>query len=215
MSRSAPGQRGPLRRALRERRRALGRRERTVAARGVACALLRHPAYQRARSLAVYLARDGELDPQPLVRRAWASGRRVFLPVLIDRPWPRLRFAPYTPTTRFRRNRFGIPEPDVPRRRLLPARALDLLLLPLVAFDSAGNRLGMGGGYFDRTLAYLHGRRWQRPRLLGIGYAFQQVAALDAAPWDVPLHGVVTERGPVAPAHRRPHNGDTVCTTGC
>jgi 5-formyltetrahydrofolate cyclo-ligase len=202
MNRPAEGQRGPLRRALRERRRALAPRERARAARGLARELLRHPAYRRARSLAVYLARDGELDPELLVHRAWASGRRVFLPVLIDHPWPLLRFARYTPATRFRCNRFGIPEPDVPRRRLLPARALDLLLLPLVAFDATGNRLGMGGGYFDRTLAYLHGRRWQRPRLLGVGYAFQQVAALAAAPWDVPLHGVVTERGQVALARQ-------------
>jgi 5-formyltetrahydrofolate cyclo-ligase len=175
-----------------------------VAARGALRRELRaRPYYARARRLATYLASDGELDPARLVERAWASGRRCYLPVLIDRPWPHLRFAPHTPDTRFVPNRFGIPEPDVPRRKLLPARELDLLLLPLVAFDAQGNRLGMGGGYFDRTLAYQRQRAWRRPRLLGIGYAFQQVAGLDAASWDVPLHGVVTERGMLLRADRR------------
>ncbi len=189
--------RGALRRDLRARRRALDATARRRAARGLARAVARHPYYVRAQSLATYLARDGEIDPGELVVRAWASGRHCYLPVLIDRPWPHLRFAPHTPATRFVPNRFGIPEPDVPRRALLPARALDLLLLPLVAFDADGNRLGMGGGYFDRTLAYQRHRVWRRPRLLGVGYAFQQVAGLDAASWDVPLHGVVTERGAV------------------
>jgi 5-formyltetrahydrofolate cyclo-ligase len=189
--------RAAQRRELRARRRELDARARRMAARGLARELVRHPYYVHARRLATYLARDGEIDPGPLVERAWASGRRCYLPVLIDRPWPHLRFAPHTPATRFVPNRFGIPEPDVPRRALLPARALDLLLLPLVAFDAQGNRLGMGGGYFDRTLAYQRQRAWRRPRLLGIGYAFQQVAGLDAATWDVPLHDVVTERGAV------------------
>jgi len=187
---------------MRARRRALGYAERTAAARRLAGALMRHPAYLRAWSFATYLANDGELDPTWLVRRAWANGRHCYLPVLVDRPEPMLRFAPYTPGTRFRCNRFGIPEPDVPRRELLPARALDLLLLPLVAFDDLGNRLGMGGGYFDRTLAYQLGRSWVRPRLLGVGYAFQQVPTLAAAAWDVPLHGIVTECGPVEMARQ-------------
>ncbi len=198
--------RATLRRDLRSRRRALDAGARRAAARGLARALARHPHYVRARCLASYLARDGEIDPGPLVTRAWASGRRCYLPVLIDRPWPHLRFAPYTPATRLVPNRFGIPEPDVPRRTLLPARALDLLLLPLVAFDAQGNRLGMGGGYFDRTLAYQRDRSWRRPRLLGVGYAFQQVAGLDAAAWDVPLHDVVTERG--ALRRRESEEGD-------
>ena len=186
-----------LRRELRARRRALGRAECDAAARGLASALVRHPAFMRAGRFAAYLANDGEIDPSWLVQRAWTSGRKVYLPVLVERPRPTLRFAPYDSETRFNRNRFGIPEPDVPRRTLLPARALDLLLLPLVAFDAHGNRLGMGGGYFDRTLAYQHGRRWVRPRLLGVGYAFQQVPRLATAAWDVPLHGIVTERGAV------------------
>jgi len=134
------------------------------------------------------------------VRRAWRRGcPALYLPVLNDRPAPRLRFARYLPGMPLVPNRFGILEPSLPRRALLPARAIDLLLMPLVAFDVGGNRLGMGGGYFDRTLAFRRrARLWRRPRLVGVGYAFQQVTALPTAPWDVPLDAVVTERGPVS-----------------
>ncbi|HEY5789179.1 MAG TPA: 5-formyltetrahydrofolate cyclo-ligase [Gammaproteobacteria bacterium] len=195
-----PTTRTALRRALRARRRELSGRERSHAARQVARWLARLPALQRAARVGVYLANDGEIDLAPLVRRLWRQRRpALFLPVLGDRPQPRLRYARYTPATPLRPNRFGIPEPFQPRRCLLPARALDVLLVPLVAFDRDGNRLGMGGGYFDRTLAYLLPRRaWRRPRLVGVGYAFQQLAALPAARWDVPLQQAVTERGPVS-----------------
>jgi 5-formyltetrahydrofolate cyclo-ligase len=141
----------------------------------------------------VYLARDGELDLQPLVERAWAAGKRTYLPAL----WRgRLAFLPHQRDSAMRRNRFGIPEPAVgPRRRASPC-ALDLVLMPLVAFGAGGARLGMGGGFYDRTFAAsVHRRHWRRPLLVGVGYAFQRVQPLPAQPWDVPLHGVVTEAG--------------------
>jgi 5-formyltetrahydrofolate cyclo-ligase len=70
------------------------------------------------------------------------------------------------------------------------------VLAPLVAFDRSGNRLGMGGGYYDRSFAYLRHRvHWRRPRLIGYAYGFQEVQALERAHWDVPLSGVVTELG--------------------
>lgn len=184
---------------MRARRRGLDPAQRARAAHDLARTVVRHPSFARARRIATYLARDGEIDPQPVVERAWASGRACYLPVLIDRPWPHLRFARHTPDTFFAANRYGIPEPVVARRELLMPRQLDLVLLPLVAFDARGHRLGMGGGYFDRTLAYQLGRRWRRPRLLGVGYAFQQVPALEAAVWDVPVHGVVTDAGVLRP----------------
>ena len=92
-------------------------------------------------------------------------------------------------------NRFAIPEP-VPRRRPPHhARQLDLLLVPLVAFDARGNRLGMGGGYYDRTLAYLgHRTHWRRPRVVGLAHALQRVDALPKNAWDIPVDGVITER---------------------
>jgi 5-formyltetrahydrofolate cyclo-ligase len=142
--------------------------------------------------VACYLANDGELDPALLVRRLRSGSREVYLPVLDG---PMLRFAPWAEGETLRRNRFGIPEP--PRRgHARGTIGLDVILVPLVAFDDAGNRLGMGGGFYDRTLARLARRRaWRRPRLVGVAYGFQQVQALPARSWDVPLCGVVTDRG--------------------
>jgi 5-formyltetrahydrofolate cyclo-ligase len=150
-------------------------------------------AFHRARRLAVYLSRGGEVDLTALVIRAWKAGKRCYLPV-VERG--RLRFLPYAPDTVLRPNRFGIPEPAETASRQVPASALDLVVLPLVAFDAAGNRLGMGGGYYDRTFAFSHRRlRWRRPVLIGAAYGFQRVPALAVSPWDVPLDAAATEGG--------------------
>lgn len=122
-------------------------------------------------------------------------GKRVYLPVLVPHGENRLWFARYTPDTHLVPNRFGIPEPArAPHRRIAPL-ALDAVFTPLVAFDPTGHRLGMGGGFYDRSFAYLlRHRRWLRPRLIGLAYDFQCVDRLPAEPWDVPLHAIVTDR---------------------
>jgi 5-formyltetrahydrofolate cyclo-ligase len=104
-----------------------------------------------------------------------------------------MRFGRVGRTTRMAPNRYGIPEPlDA---RPLRARQLDLLLMPLVGFDHRGYRLGMGGGYYDATLAFMqHRRLWRKPRLVGIAYECQRVEALPHDPWDMPLDAVLTER---------------------
>jgi len=188
-----------FRRSLRERRRLLDEAERRAAARALVGRLCRHPLLRRARHLALYYPHDGEIDPTGLVEEAWRQGKRVYLPVL----WPlggrRLRFAPLAPDSRWVRNRYGIPEPLAPARALRPAARLDLIVLPLVAADPRGHRLGMGGGYYDRSLAFLRRRRgWHRPRLLGAAYHFQLVRALPADPWDVQLDGLVTDQAVIA-----------------
>ena len=95
--------------------------------------------------------------------------------------------------TRMAPNRFGIPEPI--DAKPLRARQLDLLLMPLVGFDLEGNRLGMGGGFYDATLAFMRHRRvWRKPRLVGIAYECQRVDTLPHEPWDMPLDAVLTER---------------------
>jgi 5-formyltetrahydrofolate cyclo-ligase len=105
-----------------------------------------------------------------------------------------LWFTPYAADSELVQNRFGIPEPRVLPRRRVPPWRLDLILVPLVGFDSAGNRLGMGGGFYDQTLAFLQRRsHWRKPRLLGIAYDFQQLDQLPAEPWDIPLDGIATE----------------------
>ncbi len=144
--------------------------------------------------MAAYWPADGEINPLPALMRAFAAGKACYLPVLCPQHHGHLHFAPWWPGAPLRRNRFGIPEPTVARRDWLLPRMLDLALLPLVGFDVAGNRLGMGGGYYDRSFAFLAWRRWRQPRLIGVGFDLQRVAGLPRRAWDVPLDAVVTQR---------------------
>ncbi len=182
-----------LRRLLRARRRALPAWRQRRAALDVMRRVARIPEFRAARRIAAYIAHDGELDPAPLVRLALARGKQVYLPVL--HPGGRLRLFRVGPGTRWRRNRFGIAEPR--GGDTLPFAALDLVLMPLVGFDAGGGRLGMGAGYYDRSLADVP---VGRPLLMGLAHSCQQVAALPLEPWDRPLQQVVTERGLFRPA---------------
>lgn len=185
-----------IRQQLRAARRAVPADQRLRYARLMAGHVTTSVPYRRCRHLAAYLAADGEIDPQPLLEHAWRQGKQVYLPVLLPYRGNRLLFAPYGPHSRLRPNRFGIPEPVVERRHLVRPQALDLVLTPLVGFDEQGNRLGMGGGYYDRSFSFLHHRRhWQKPRLLGLAFECQRVSALPHHPWDVPLYGIATEQG--------------------
>ncbi len=189
--------RNQLRREIRQRRQQLDAHERHHRALALCAHLADDPLFRRARRIAFYLANDGEPDLRPLIELAWSMDKACFLPVVGARHSRRLWFLPYTPATPLVPNRFGIPEPRHHRgeRRLKP-HSLDLILMPLVAFDAAGHRLGMGGGYYDTTLAFLRYRRhWLRPARIGTAFACQEVPQLPAEPWDVPLDAIATEAG--------------------
>ncbi|MFO7593704.1 MAG: 5-formyltetrahydrofolate cyclo-ligase [Pseudomonadota bacterium] len=187
-------QRNHLRRRIRDQRRNLPPAQRRAAAIGLEHLLGTHPLFLRSRHIAFYLPNDGEIDITPLLERARAMGKQCYLPILSPLYHNRLWFAPYTRSTTLVANRFGIPEPQSLWRDTRHVWALDLVLTPLVAFDADGNRLGMGGGYYDRTLAYLARRRhWRKPRLIGTAYSFQQLESLPHQRWDVPLDGIATE----------------------
>lgn len=187
--------RNTLRKELRQQRRALSAQQQQAAALSLDRVLGRHPLFLRSKHIAIYLPNDGEMDLTPLLQRALSMGKRCYLPVLSPLYHNRLWFAPYHANSKLSLNRFGIPEPDCNYAQMRPAWALDLILTPLVAFDDQGNRLGMGGGFYDRTLAYLNQRQhWRKPRLLGTAHAFQQVEHLPYESWDIPLQGVVTEK---------------------
>jgi len=147
----------------------------------------------RARRFAAYLSNDGEPDLGLLLYRSAVMGKRAYLPALHGKS---LWFLPLASDLPMVENQFGIAEPSChPDERLKPY-ALDLVLVPLVAFDASGSRLGMGGGYYDRCFAYLnHRSRWRRPRLIGVAFEFQRAEAIPSRPWDVRLDGVSTERG--------------------
>jgi 5-formyltetrahydrofolate cyclo-ligase len=148
-----------------------------------------------AERIAFYCAADGELDPWPLLRRLPPRRRSWYLPVLRRHTPGRLWFVRWQPGERLRPNRFGILEPGRRGRRIRGARSLDLVLMPLVGFDAECNRIGMGAGYYDRSLAFLSGRgHWRKPTLIGLAHECQRVERIEQRPWDIPLDAVVSEQ---------------------
>lgn len=196
MIRSDGLSRPALRRQLRQARRALTPLQQRLAAQALYRQLAQHPLFRRAKHIALYLPADGEIDPRPLMKAAQKRGKATYLPVLSDWPKTHMTFQRVGIGERWTRNRFGIAEPLANRGQQRPAWALDLLLLPLVGFDPQGGRLGMGKGFYDRTLAYLGMRKnWHTPTLLGLAHECQKVDQLELASWDVPLMGTVTDGG--------------------
>ncbi|WLI12868.1 MULTISPECIES: 5-formyltetrahydrofolate cyclo-ligase [Pseudomonas] len=184
-----------LRRMLRKARRALTPSQQREAARGLYKQLARHPLFRRAKHISLYLPTDGEIDPRLLMRAAQRRGKATYLPVLSAWPRTKMVFQRIRPGEKLKPNRFRIPEPlhNIARQRKV--WALDLVLLPLVGFDDVGGRLGMGGGFYDRSLAYLARRKnWRKPTLLGLAHECQKVQRLAQASWDVPLQGTVTDK---------------------
>ncbi|WP_341503029.1 5-formyltetrahydrofolate cyclo-ligase [Gallaecimonas sp. GXIMD4217] len=159
------------------------------AARAVARQVLSLPEVQRANTLALYLANDGELDPAPLQSALGERQKRCCLPVLHPFKKGHLLFLEHAPHGELTFNRFNIPEPPLDVTRIWPLATLDVILTPLVAFDDAGNRLGMGGGFYDRTLASYQGH------IIGLAHDCQQVDAVPVEAWDQPLEIIVTPGG--------------------
>lgn len=183
-----------LRRSLQARRHAVSPGERRRAQSRLVSRVLRMAQFRKARRVAVYLGVRGELDASVVAHAERGRRKSYYLPVLDPLRQGVLRFYRWRPGQRMRRNRFGIPEPVGARRRQLPAQRLDLVLVPLVGFDADCNRLGMGGGFYDRTFAFTRSRHGTaRPYLLGIAFAFQRVDCLQVQPWDVPLDAVATD----------------------
>ncbi|MGY2289311.1 5-formyltetrahydrofolate cyclo-ligase [Pseudomonas sp. SDO528_S397] len=194
MTEPAPLSRPQLRRMLRKARRALTPAEQRQAAKGLYRQLAQHPLFRRARHISLYLPTDGEIDPRLLLREAQRRGKATYLPVLSAWPRTKMVFQRIRPGEALIPNRFRILEPRVNVSRQRKVWALDLVLLPLVGFDDEGGRLGMGGGFYDRSLAYLARRKhWHKPTLLGLAHECQKVARLAQASWDVPLQGTVTD----------------------
>ncbi|CRM35165.1 MULTISPECIES: 5-formyltetrahydrofolate cyclo-ligase [Pseudomonas] len=195
MTEPAPLSRPQLRRLLRKARRALTPSEQRQAAQGLYRQLAQHPLFRRARHISLYLPTDGEIDPRLLLRAAQRRGKATYLPVLSAWPRTKMVFQRVRPGDKLLPNRFRILEPRADAHRQRKVWALDLVLLPLVGFDNEGGRLGMGGGFYDRSLAYLARRNtWRKPTLLGLAHECQQVDRLAQASWDVPLAGTVTEK---------------------
>lgn len=180
-----------LRAQLRKLRRSLSAVQQQQASLKVIKHLRSHPWYWSAQHIALYQAADGELNLAPLINVLLADKKMVYLPVLAKWPRTQMSFQRITADSCYQANRFGLAEPlsNASQQRL--AWALDLVLMPLVGFDQQGNRLGMGGGFYDRAFASV---RVKQPKLMGVAHSVQQVEQLTAAAWDVPLDAVLTEQ---------------------
>jgi len=147
----------------------------------------------RSQHIAFYLPNDGEIDPSPLIRFLERCGKQCYLPRLHADGSNRVWFVRYHSGDKLSDNRFGIPEPCVQNQKL-PAWALQTVLMPLVGFDRSGNRLGMGGGFYDRTFAFKRQRPHSRPLLIGLAHSIQEVPELPTESWDMPLDIIATEK---------------------
>ena len=183
-------ERAMLRHRHRAARLGLSRQAQQLHAERIRRHFLASPVVWRGRRIAGYLSVDGEPDLRLLLRRLHELGKILALPVVED--GSRMSFFMHQPEAPLLVNRFGIEEPAPPAAWINPL-ALDVVLMPLVAFDSQGNRLGMGGGFYDRRFGPLPPRL--RPLLVGVAHALQQADQLPAASWDVRLDAVLTERG--------------------
>ena len=143
---------------------------------------------RNAQHIALYVSFDGEISTEKLIKTLWAQGKQVYLPVLHPFNPNHLLFLRYLSDTPMLKNKFGIWEPKLNVQNVLPLDELDILFTPLVAFDKQGNRLGMGGGFYDRTL-----QNWQNSSFIPVGLAHQcqQVGQLPTEAWDVPLHRIL------------------------
>lgn len=191
-----------LRRELKRRRQALSPREQRQAAISL-CKRLQHlPELRRTKRISLYLPVNGEIDPTLLLPWLRQRNVEVLLPVLRPFSANRLWFVAYRDTTPMVKNRFGIAEPcprfAASRHHRLPVWALDTLIVPLVGFDEQANRMGMGGGFYDRSLAFMR-RPGPSPALIGVAHACQQVETLPVEAWDIPLDAVVSDRGVIRP----------------
>lgn len=134
-----------------------------------------------------------ELNPLPLLEHALTMQKKCYLPILHPLNKNTLYFCQYEKGDSLIPNRYGILEPKLNLKKLIPSWALDCVLVPLVGFDNNYNRLGMGGGFYDRSFAFKKTCYSTRPCLIGLAYSFQKLNTLKPQPWDVALNFVVTD----------------------
>jgi len=173
-----------LRSDLRQRRKAVSTNEQDTAAQALVNSVITLPNWTAARKVALYLAADGEISTCALVKLTRGLTKSIFLPRITDND---LGFAPWYKDAALSPNRYNIPEP-MKDEVLCPASQLDIIFLPTVGWDRRGGRLGMGGGFYDRTLTDITG-----PLLVGLAYENQRVDDIPIERWDIPLDYVATD----------------------
>lgn len=148
------------------------------------------PSFSAANKIACYLSYNGEVPTKPIIDEIWQQNKNCYLPVLNTVPEKHLTFHEYSQQTILQPNKYNIDEPI--NTHEIDITNLDIVLVPLVAFDEHCNRLGMGAGFYDRTFAF---RKQQNiPLLIGLAYEMQKSNSLTINDWDIPMDLVVTEK---------------------
>lgn len=180
-----------LRKALMNKRSQLPKNLQKKSAKLLCTQFMRTLLFLRGNRLAFYFANKTEIDPSMIFQQAIAMGKECYFPILHPVRHNRMLFGHYQLGDDLYENAFGIPEPDIANTEIVSPQSLDLIITPLVGFDAFGNRLGMGGGYYDRTFSFKN-EGSHRPLLIGLAYDFQQVELIAPNHWDVPLDMVIT-----------------------
>lgn len=181
--------RSQLRTEARQRRNSLSVTEQDNAAIALTKRLSAHSKIQQAQRIAIYLNNDGELSTKKFIKWCWQQKKHVYLPVVHPFSQGNLLFLHYQQNTKLINNIYGILEPQLDVTKVCPLDQLDIICTPLVAFDDSGARLGMGGGFYDRSLA-----NWQQAKLypLGLAHDCQRVEKIPIESWDIPLPEIIT-----------------------
>lgn len=182
-----------IRHSIRLERARLSVKEQTEKANQLMRIVAQLPVFIHSQHLAAYWPNDNEINPLGILVTARTMGKSCYLPRLNSSPIVHMQFIEYDPHDSLVANHLGILEPSPERKKNIDPKSLDLVLVPLVAFDNKGQRLGMGKGYYDRTFAFHQANRNSKLFLLGLAYDLQKVSELPCETWDVPLDGVVTE----------------------
>ena len=179
-----------LRNDARAARAGLSSDEREKASLKITDTVIRSSWFRRSKFVACYLPMPDEVDTWLLIKRAWRMKKRIFAPI-IEKNFT-MQFCELTTESKLVFDQYGLLEPQ--DGEIIAPRALDLVITPMVAFDDNGNRLGMGGGYFDRTFSFLRNRQFLfHPKLIGLAFSCQQVDKIAPNPWDIRVFCVIDE----------------------
>jgi len=185
-----------LRADIRKKRQSLTFIEQSKASADLFVQLINHEKIEQAEHIAIYLANDSELDALPFIEWCWKNNKSVYLPVIHPFSKGQLLFLKFDHNTKMQTNQYGISEPKLNVTAVKLVTELDIIFTPLVAFDKQGNRLGMGGGFYDRTLAHWY-QEYQfnsntKPYPIGLAHDCQHVAEVPSELWDIPLPEIIT-----------------------
>jgi 5-formyltetrahydrofolate cyclo-ligase len=195
MSHPRDPSRDALRREMRQRRRSVSGQDRAIASRQFRSIADRNLLFHPGMRIAMYLAYGHEASCASLIELAMERRCTVYVPRIVSYRQGRMRFMAHHPAMKLVNNRHGIAEPIAGTHTHVAIRSLDAVVLPVVAVDQRGYRLGSGAGFYDRALQHLrHGRQWRRPKLIALAYEFQVIGHLRSQSWDVPVDQILTDR---------------------